>query len=247
VDQLVWHPAHPDLLGSASGDKSVRVWDARSQKSLETFSTKGENINITWSPDGCYIAVGNKEDLITFIDLRANRIMLEQQFKFEVNEITWNPNSDLFFLTNGQGHICILEFPSMKEQHVIQAHPANCICIKFHPNGKQFAVGAADAVVSLWDTAELACVRTFTNLDWPVRAISFNFDGRLIASGSEDLSIDISHVESGEKICDVPVETPTFTVAWHPKRDILAFACDDKDKYDNRDTGSLKVFGLPSD
>lgn len=26
----------------------------------------------------------------------------EEQFKFEVNEIAFSPNSDLFFLTNGQ-------------------------------------------------------------------------------------------------------------------------------------------------
>jgi len=91
-------------------------------------------------------------------------------------------------------------FPGMKEVHTLQAHPANCICIEFHPLGKYFAVGAADAVVSLWDLEELACVRTFTSLDWPVRAISFSGDGVLLASASEDLTIDISHVETGEKV-----------------------------------------------
>jgi len=35
-------------------------------------------------------------------------------------------------------------------------------------------------------------------------------------------------VETGEKIAEVPCSTPTFTVAWHPKEPILAFACDDK-------------------
>ena len=35
-------------------------------------------------------------------------------------------------------------------------------------------------------------------------------------------------VETGEKICDVPCTAPTFTLAWHPRKHILAFACDDK-------------------
>lgn len=49
----------------------------------------------------------------------------------------------------------------------------------------------------------------------------------------------------GEKIADVPCESPTFTVAWHPKRHLLAFACDDKDKYDReRDSGTVKLFGV---
>jgi len=49
----------------------------------------------------------------------------------------------------------------------------------------------------------------------------------------------------GEKIADVSCESPTFTVAWHPKRHLLAFACDDKDKYDReRDSGTVKLFGV---
>jgi len=109
VDQLCWHPSNPDLLSTASGDKTVRMWDARAYKSVDTYTTKGENINIAWSPDGNYIAVGNKEDLITFIDLRSGKILHEQAFKCEVNEIAWNPDSNLFFLTNGQGCVCIYE------------------------------------------------------------------------------------------------------------------------------------------
>ena len=69
----------------------------------------GENINITWSPDGNSIAVGNKEDLVTFVDARMFKIHTEQQFNFEVNEIEWNKSSNLFFLTSGQGCIHILE------------------------------------------------------------------------------------------------------------------------------------------
>ena len=61
-----------------------------------------ENINIAWAPDGKTIAVGNKEDLVTFIDAKSHKIVREEQFKFEVNEISWSRPSDLLFLTNGQ-------------------------------------------------------------------------------------------------------------------------------------------------
>lgn len=67
----------------------------------------GENINLSWSPDGQTIAVGNKEDLITFIDVRTNKTKFVEQFKLEVNEFSWNKDGTLFFLTTGQGSIII--------------------------------------------------------------------------------------------------------------------------------------------
>lgn len=81
-----------------------------------------------------------------------------------------------------------------------------------------------------------------------MRTISFSHDGKLLASASEDLVIDIAEVASGEKVVDIPVESATFTVAWHPKQYFLAYACDDKDKYERKsDAGSLKVFGFLAD
>lgn len=135
VDQLCWHKTNPDQFSTASGDKTVRIWDIRVGKCVSVTNTKGENINIAWSPDGKTIAVGNKEDLITFIDTRTNKIRVEEPFSFEVNEISWNNTNDLFFLTNGMGCMHVLSYPSLEHQMTLKAHPANCICIEFGPTG----------------------------------------------------------------------------------------------------------------
>lgn len=91
-------------------------------------------------------------------------------------------------------------YPDLELQHVLKAHPGTCICIEFDPTGRYFATGSADTLVSLWDVEELACLRTFSRLDWPVRTISFSHDGKLLASASEDLMIDIGEVETGLKV-----------------------------------------------
>lgn len=46
VDQLCWHASQPELLSTASGDKTVRIWDARNQKCAATITTKGKNFNL---------------------------------------------------------------------------------------------------------------------------------------------------------------------------------------------------------
>lgn len=112
----------------------------------------------------------------------------------------------------------------MRRETILQAHPSNAMCLQFSPSGGYFAVGSADALVSLWDSDEFVCLRTlsrcvsphsiifyyqrfpiprlfspFFRLEWPVRALGFSHDSQLIASASEDHFIDIGCVETGER------------------------------------------------
>lgn len=81
---------------------------------------------MAWSPDGSILAVGNKDDLITFIDVKSSksvshsidekrkqnlcfRIIREEQFRYEVNEISWDRSGQLFAVTTGHGSVVFFE------------------------------------------------------------------------------------------------------------------------------------------
>jgi len=234
VDQLCWDPTNPDQLASASPDKSVRFWDYRAQKCIKEVPTKGENINIAWSPDGAHVAVASRDDIVTIIDARQHKIVKSFKEPLETNEMTWSHSGDLFLLTNGAGRVKILAWPSLEVLHTLEAHTSNCFSIEFDPRGRYLAVGGADAIVSLWDLKEWICVRTFDRLDWPVRTLSFSYDGVYLASGSEDLAIDIGYVETAMEAKRVTTTAATNSVAWHPGKHWLAYAGEDKD-------GSLRI------
>ncbi|KOB78215.1 Wd-repeat protein [Operophtera brumata] len=256
VDQLCWHASHSDLLSTASGDKSVRIWDIRSHKCAASISTKGENINIAWSPNGSTIAVGNKEDLHDptgryFATGSADALVS----LWDVNElaclrvsIEHDPTGRYF--ATGSADV-LVSLWDVNELACLR------VSIEHDPTGRYFATGSADALVSLWDVNELACLRVFTSFDGrllasasedhiidigdtqTVRTLSFSFDGRLLASASEDHIIDIGDTQT--------VQASTFTVSWHPSRYLVAFACDDKDAPERkRDAGNLKLWGMSS-
>ncbi|KAI8916529.1 WD40-repeat-containing domain protein, partial [Powellomyces hirtus] len=256
VDQLCWDPTHPERLATASLDSSIIMWDVRTaDKSraapyIRKVQTTGENINLCWSPDGRNIAVGNKEDVVAFIDPRGGGdAKSEKKYiwhtiknEVEINEISWNFAGDLFFMTTGQGTVRVLEFPGFKPVIDLNAHTANLYCLDFDPKGRYFATGSADALICLWDIEELICLRTFGTLEWPVRTISISHDGELIASGSEDRVIDIASVETGETIHTIQCSAATNSIAWHPNRHLLAYAGDEVSS--SRPEGNLRVFGL---
>jgi len=242
VDQLTWSPVDPEMLATACGDKTVRLWDVRSAKCTSTISTPGENINVTWSPDGKTIAVGNRADEVCFIDVRKGRIELTRKYPYEVNEITYDPTGEYFFVTTGQGTVEILRSATMESHQKHFAHTCNCYCIDFDPQGRFFCVGAADAIVSMWDTSEMMCIRTFTNLQWAVRALSINFDGSLIAMASEYDSIDICDTSTGERVEKIDVKYAMNTIKFHRGQNLLAYAGDEKDR-DDYDVGSVKIYG----
>jgi len=247
ISVLCWNPANPEQLATTSLDQTIRLWDVRSGKSTVNIPAKGEGINIAWSPDGNTIACGSKGsptiDQLLHIDTRKNKITKIIKFHYLVNEMAWNKEGTHFYLTTGSGEIEIRNWPEFKLLRSISAHTASIFSIDINPNGRNFAVGSADSLVSLWDARELVCLRTFGNLNSMVRTISISHDGQFIASGSEDTFIDISHVETGEKVATLECEAATNELAWHPKKLLLAFAGDDKDHH-GKDHGSVKIFGF---
>jgi THO complex subunit 3 len=160
-------------------------------------------------------------------------------FKTEVNEIAWNNSGNLFFTTTGNGTVEVYDYTgkglsASNKLTVLTAHTQNCYCIKFDPKDKYFAVGTADALVSIWDLSSFTCVRTLDLLEWPVRTLGFSADGQYLAAGSEDLFVEIASVATGESVHQIPCEAATNALAWHPKLPILAYGCDQKESMRDR-------------
>lgn len=244
VDILRFHPKNPDVLGTASADKTVRIWDTRAGKSCHGIETKGQNINLAWKPDGNSIAVGSKDNKLTVIDTKTLKPIIRstKQFPYEINEMAFNHTGEYLLVTTGKGTVEIFKFPSMVEvpHSAVQAHSSHCYCIEFDPKMRYLATGGADALVSLWDISEMVCVRTFPRLDSQIRSLSFSHDGRFIASASGDQRIDISDVASGRSVHTIETREAMNCIVWNPKKMLLACAGDENH---GRYAGSINVFG----
>mmetsp|Transcript_25471 Transcript_25471/g.71224 ORF Transcript_25471/g.71224 Transcript_25471/m.71224 type:complete len:318 (-) Transcript_25471:351-1304(-) len=246
VDTLCWDPSHPDKLATASNDKAVRIWDTRAQKCSAEVIGSGANINVTWSPNGQTIAFGNRDDVVSFLDVRKGKVMKTHKYSYEVNEIAWSSCGNAFFLTTGSGTIEVLQYPTMESLHSLKAHTSSCYCIGFDPASKWFATGGADALVSLWDLDELICMRTFIRMDTAVRTLSFSHDSQHLAFAAEDNIIEIADVESGASTHQVVCNSSPDSISWNPKHKILAYAGDERDGRQGSGPMSIGLFAPAS-
>lgn len=65
VDQLCWHPSNPDLLVTASGDKTIRIWDARGKIDCSSHVFfKKEFVN---KQRPCFLDFMHKEAIVILI------------------------------------------------------------------------------------------------------------------------------------------------------------------------------------
>lgn len=249
IYQLAFNPTQIQSrtqLATASSDKTVRIWDCRTKKCIHKINTEGENINLCWKKDGSHIVVGNKQDIISVIDVRKHKVVSKVQYAHEVNEVKWDNSGQLLMMCTGLGTIEVNRYHSeMIDNNVVAkeiipwtlarsicAHTSIIYCIDFDPTGNYFAVGSADALVSIWSLPEMICTSTIARMEHPIRTVSFSFDGQLIAHASEEKTIDVSHVETGERVFEYSVASGVNALSWHPEEYLLAYAKDKDDRPD---------------
>ena len=206
VEQLRFDPSRQggDRLVSVSFDKMVKIWDVRSGKCSTTIDMKTALMNAAWSPSGAHIAVGNKDDVISIIDTKTMKVVWEQKFNFEVNQMVWAPNGKDFLVAARKGEDGTMEkltfdetTGSLTSQSSNFGHHGGCYCIDVDPKGDFVATGAADAIVAMWDSKTNFCFDTVVRLDCPIRSVSFSHDSKYLASASEDLFMDVADAHRG--------------------------------------------------
>ncbi|WKX88847.1 hypothetical protein Q1695_008466 [Nippostrongylus brasiliensis] len=246
VDQVAFHRTNPNLLASASTDKSIIIWDIRQQKTHTRLSTRASNLYVTWSPCGRYLVYGDKEDRLHVIDGRTLSTLKSYESKTEMNEFVYHPTGKYLFVATGQGKVEIFKMPDLELVRSVAAHSgqSNCVAVAVSTDGQRLAVGASDALCSIWSLDEMICERNLGRLDYPVRAVAFSHDSQLIATGSEDHSIDIAFVNDGSRVHELRLEGEVYSLAWHPQQLMLAFASSADLR--ERDGFGVRLFGYTS-
>jgi THO complex subunit 3 len=163
------------------------------------------------------------------IDRATLKPIAEHRQPVQTNQCVFDWAGSHLYLTNGDGCVKVLRYPSFESALTLNAHTSSCYALCMSPSGEHLAAGGGDALVSIWDTQEWICVRTLDLTFSPVKSVDFSFDGSYITAGAEDKEekkLHVAHVETGEIVHSIDLTQPAAHVAWHPTRYVLAYSAD---------------------
>ncbi|UIZ20897.1 hypothetical protein KXD40_001312 [Peronospora effusa] len=240
---LMWDPTTPPRLASTGADKTVRFWDTKTGRIVNSISLPSDAVNIAYSHDAKYVVVGNL-DCITLIDTHKARVVRRVVNPFESFEMQFSKSGFLFVAA---GHAA--GFGTFEIMRVVSEQKGN-------PNLESALKEAAfawtftrlegvDSLVSLWDLEELYCAKTFVVTTSGIRFVRFSHDGKFIAIGMDDPNLVVVDVESGEEVVNLQLQNTLQNLSWHPSKNLLAYVGDkaSSEKNSNRD-GVIKMIEM---
>ena len=205
VVDLIVTPDGKQLV-SASNDKTVRVWDIETGKTVRMIrgdvapGSWGTILTMAMSPDGRLLAVGGQ-----FHDTDRARGCA----------------------------IRIYDFASGKLVKTLKGHENVVAALAFSPDGRQIFSGSADKTAILWDVATGRQLRRLAAHAEPVGSVAFSKDGRSVVTGSDDESIRLWDAANGKMIAEM-TEHKTLRLReraperWSASVKTVAFSPDDR-------------------
>ena len=108
-------------------------------------------------------------------------------------------------------------------------HESGVSCIEWVPNSDKLLVSAAqDFTVRIWDTFKGVCLNTISHHTLDVTTLACSPDGKYIASGSKDQTIDILDArKGGELVATFVGSSSMYDVKWDPSGRHIAVCFDD--------------------
>ncbi|MEH2164339.1 MAG: serine/threonine-protein kinase [Nostoc sp.] len=191
-------------LGSASDDKTIKLWNLASGEEIHTLEGHSNWIwTIAFSPDSKMLASGSADKTIKLWNLETGKEIRTLQGNTDgVTSVAFSPDGKT--LASGTASkdmkIKLWNLETGKEIRTLQGHTSGVPSVAFSPDGKTLASGSWDKTIKLWNLETGKEIRTLRgNPDW-ILSVAFAPDGVTLASGSKDKTIKLWNLKTGKEI-----------------------------------------------
>jgi Tol biopolymer transport system component len=239
VYSVAWSP-DGKTVASASGDKTIKLWEAATGKLLATLQGHTDLVKgVAWSPDGKALASASADKTIKLWETATGKLLATLQGHTEtVLRVAWSPDGKTLASASVDNTISLWEAATGKLLATLQGHTETVYGVAWSPDGKTLASSSADKTIKLWEVATGQLLVTLQGHTDLVYGVAWSPDGKALASASADKTIKIWEAATGKLLATFPGHTAqVWSVAWSPDGKTLASASGDK---------TIKLWEAPS-
>jgi WD40 repeat protein/transcriptional regulator with XRE-family HTH domain len=223
-------------LASASNDRTVRLWDARTHKQIGAPLIGHSDVveGVAFSPDGRTVASTSDDRTVRLWDARTHKQLGAPLTGHGdvIYGVAFSPDGRTLASTSDDRTVRLWDARTHKQLGApITGHTAEVVGVAFSPDRRTLASASIDRTVRLWDA------RTHKQLGAPltghthwVVAVAFSPDGRTLASTSKDRTIRLWDARTHKQL-GAPLIGHTDTVgnvAFSPNARRLASSSTDR-------------------
>jgi len=225
VQALCWSPDGRHV--ASASEQVVIIWDATTGRKIHSLrpASSTQFIRISWSLDGTHVAVGAGRT-VTIWDAETGRVSQTLDGRGVVRTVAWS--SDGRFLSwstlgdqSESPMLSIWDLDQKREFLRARAGPAQALA--WRPDCEELAVSGGSNV-SIWSIRARAQVHSWTAHAHDTWTLSWNPDGKQLATGAYTREVKVWEMESRSEPLRLVFDSGVANVDWSPDGQRLAVA-----------------------
>jgi WD40 repeat protein len=200
VTSVVYSP-DGQRLASASWDRTVKVWDARTGQGTLTLKGHTDAVEgVAFSPGGRLLASASRDKTVKLWDARTGRETLTLKgHTTYVYGVAFSPDGQRLASASWDRTVKVWDAQTGRETLTLRGHTGVVGCVVYSPDGQRLASASVDEAVKVWDARTGQEILTLKGHTTYVYDVAFSPDGQRLASASYDQTVKLWDARSGQE------------------------------------------------
>ena len=183
-------------LVSASDDATVKIWDVPKQQLVYSIPVQTPVRAAAVSPDGTYLAVGNRLGDVQVWDLKSQKPITQYRHDGAVNGVAFSPDNLSVASVGSDMTVVLWDVARDRKRFTLSGHAGPVYGVGFSPDGDRLATSGWDQTIVVWDLTTGTAVRKIAAGD-EVWAVQFSPGGGRLATAEQDGTARLWDADTG--------------------------------------------------